>query len=136
MILPNVRKKVEEDRDKRLSQLGKSVACEFVLMMGDNPELFKDPPSTKNWNALGAFFANVAKKQLVALREPDTLDRPLQNLRQAVFFLLGASLSFLAAAGLVFTTYEPVSSLGSIAGAVFFALFFYNVVLIWHDLTR
>jgi hypothetical protein len=134
-VWPKVKEKVEQDRNERLDQLGKSIASDFILMMGANRSLFEGPPTEGTWKAIGEFYSNAMRQQVIALSAPNVLGRPLSTLRSAGIWLIVAICCFLGAA-LISFTYETSAPLFSLVGVVASGGFLGNVAYLWHDLTR
>lgn len=134
-VWPRVKDQVDQDKDNVFDEFGKSIANEFRNVMASNPSLFRGQPTEKTWEVIGQFYATIFKESVESI-DIASAQRPLSTLRDAVFALILASLSFLAAVGLALSVYEYWSGLVSVIGGMLIVYFLYKVAMMWHDLSR
>lgn len=135
-VWPRVKDHVDRNKQKILDELGKHFADEASHMLVEDVTRSGKKTTTQTWEALAGFVTKVFKDGLESAPSISSAERPLSALRDAVYALIVASVSFLAAAGVALSAYEFWSGLVSFIGGVFLLYFFYRVAVLWHDLSK
>jgi hypothetical protein len=92
-VWPRVKENVDQDKQELFDEFGKLIANEFRTMVASNAPLFAGQPTDKTWEAIGQFYGRIFKETLESINIASA-QRPVSTLRDAVYALILASMSF------------------------------------------